>query len=175
VLQASPLKQNFIPRFERTNGPKGTMKPLGTHGLQPQTIRVGVSCLHSSFDMTSWLLSCLEYDVPLLRPHRRRLYRTSNDASSDSLSSYCCMRTQPMANSYPNYQDQSIMQDLSISSRIWFTRSIWSFICRWWVKLWNKWVPMDAYSCSQKRATNYDPRSEMIVFKTLCRHNTRAM
>jgi uncharacterized membrane protein (GlpM family) len=47
------------------------MKPLGTHGLQPQTIRVGVSCLHSSFDMTSWLLSCLEYDVPLLRPHRR--------------------------------------------------------------------------------------------------------
>jgi hypothetical protein len=46
------------------------VKPLATHDLQPQTVRVSTSYLHNSLDMTLWLLSCLEYDVPLLRPHR---------------------------------------------------------------------------------------------------------
>jgi hypothetical protein len=45
--------------------------PLGTHDLQPQTIRVDTSYLHNSLDVTLPLLSCLEYDVPLLQPHRR--------------------------------------------------------------------------------------------------------
>jgi hypothetical protein len=44
-------------------------KPLDTHDLQPQTIKVDVSCLHSSLGMTLQLLSCLEYDVSLLQPH----------------------------------------------------------------------------------------------------------
>jgi hypothetical protein len=48
-------------------------KPLSIHGLQPQTIKVSASCLHSSLGMTLRLLSCLEYDVPLLRPHQQCL------------------------------------------------------------------------------------------------------
>jgi hypothetical protein len=47
------------------------VKPLGTHDLQPQTVRVSASCLHSSLGVTSWLLGCLEYGVPLLQLHRQ--------------------------------------------------------------------------------------------------------
>jgi hypothetical protein len=43
------------------------VKPLGTHDLQSQTIRVGASYLHSSLGMTSRLLGCLEYDERLLQ------------------------------------------------------------------------------------------------------------
>jgi hypothetical protein len=46
------------------------VKPLGTHDLQPQTIKVGVSFLHNSLDVILQLLSCLDYDVPLLWPHQ---------------------------------------------------------------------------------------------------------
>jgi hypothetical protein len=45
------------------------VKPLGIHGLQPQIVMVGVSCLHSSLGMTLQLLSYLECGVPLLRLH----------------------------------------------------------------------------------------------------------
>jgi hypothetical protein len=102
------------------------VKPLGTHDLQPQFVRVSASYLYSSLGMTLHLLSCLEYGVLLLQPHRwcqdqiwLSLLAQSNwmvynidihielqtVPSSDSLGSYCCMRTQPIANSYPNYQD----------------------------------------------------------------------
>jgi hypothetical protein len=46
-------------------------KPLGIFDFQPQTIMVDTSCLHSTLGMTLQLLSYLEYDDPLLRPHRR--------------------------------------------------------------------------------------------------------
>jgi hypothetical protein len=48
-------------------------KHLSIHGLQPQTVKVGASCLHSSLGITLRLLSCLGYDVPLLRPHQHCL------------------------------------------------------------------------------------------------------
>jgi hypothetical protein len=41
-------------------------KPSSTHDHQPQTINVDVSCLPSSLGVTLRLLSCLEYDIPLL-------------------------------------------------------------------------------------------------------------
>jgi hypothetical protein len=47
------------------------VKPLGICDLQPQTIMVDVSCLHSSLNVTSQLLGCFEYDVLLLRLHRQ--------------------------------------------------------------------------------------------------------
>jgi hypothetical protein len=47
------------------------VKPLGIRDLQPQTVMVNASYLHSSLDVTSWLLGCLEYDVLLLRLHRQ--------------------------------------------------------------------------------------------------------
>jgi hypothetical protein len=49
------------------------VKPLDTHGLQPQTIKVGASCLHISLGVTLCLLSFLGYDVPLLRPQQQCL------------------------------------------------------------------------------------------------------
>jgi hypothetical protein len=48
-------------------------KPSSTHDLQPQTVKVGVSCLHSSLGVTLQLLSCLQYGVPLLWPHQQCL------------------------------------------------------------------------------------------------------
>jgi hypothetical protein len=48
-------------------------KPLSTHDLYPQTVKIGISCLHSSLGMTLQLLSCLGYDVLLLRPHQQYL------------------------------------------------------------------------------------------------------
>jgi hypothetical protein len=48
-----------------------SVKPLSTRGLQPQTVRVGTSCLHSSLG-TALRLSCfLGYDVPLLQPKQQ--------------------------------------------------------------------------------------------------------
>jgi hypothetical protein len=47
------------------------VKPLGIRDLQPQTVMVDVSYLHSSLGATSWLLGCLEYDVLLLWLHRQ--------------------------------------------------------------------------------------------------------
>jgi hypothetical protein len=44
-------------------------KPLGIRDLQPQTVMVDASCLHSSIDVTLRLLGCFEYDVLLLRLH----------------------------------------------------------------------------------------------------------
>jgi hypothetical protein len=49
------------------------VKPLSTRGLQPQTVKVGVSCLHSSLSATLWLLNFIGYDVPLLRPQQQCL------------------------------------------------------------------------------------------------------
>jgi hypothetical protein len=46
-------------------------KHLSTRGLQPQTIRVDASCLHSSLGATLRLLNFLGYDVPLLRPQQQ--------------------------------------------------------------------------------------------------------
>jgi hypothetical protein len=46
-------------------------KPLGIRDLQPQTVMVNISYLHSSLGVTSWLLGCLEYDVLLLWLHRQ--------------------------------------------------------------------------------------------------------
>jgi hypothetical protein len=54
----------------QTSSHPSLAKPLSTHDLQPQTLRVGISCLHNSLDVTSWLLGYLEYDVPLLRLHQ---------------------------------------------------------------------------------------------------------
>jgi hypothetical protein len=48
-------------------------KPLSTRDLQPQTIKVGTSCLQSSLGATLRLLSFLRYDVPLLRPQQQCL------------------------------------------------------------------------------------------------------
>jgi hypothetical protein len=48
-------------------------KPFSTHGLQPQTIRVRASYLHSSLGATLRLLNFLGYDVPLLRPQQQCL------------------------------------------------------------------------------------------------------
>jgi hypothetical protein len=48
-------------------------KPLSARGLQPQTIKVGASCLHSSLGATLWLLNFLGYDVPLLQPQQQCL------------------------------------------------------------------------------------------------------
>jgi hypothetical protein len=45
------------------------VKPLSPRGLQPQTIKVGASCLHSSLGATLRLLSFLGYDTLVLRPH----------------------------------------------------------------------------------------------------------
>jgi hypothetical protein len=45
--------------------------PLVIRDLQPQTIMVDASCLHSSLDVTSRLLGCFEYDVLLLQLHRQ--------------------------------------------------------------------------------------------------------
>jgi hypothetical protein len=102
------------------------VKPSSTHDLQPQTIKVSASCLRSSLGVTLRLLSCLRYDVPLLRPRQQCLYQIwlsllawSNWAVcgivihimprmvlfSNFLGSYCCMKIQPMADSCPNYQD----------------------------------------------------------------------
>jgi hypothetical protein len=47
------------------------VKSLGIQDLQPQTVMVDASCLHSSLDVTSWLLGCFEYDVLLLQLHRQ--------------------------------------------------------------------------------------------------------
>jgi hypothetical protein len=41
-------------------------KPLSIRGLQPQTIKVGASCLHNTLGTTLWLLSILGYYVLLL-------------------------------------------------------------------------------------------------------------
>jgi hypothetical protein len=49
------------------------VKPLSTHDLYSQTIMVGISCLHSTLGVTLRLLSCLEYSIPLLRPHQQCL------------------------------------------------------------------------------------------------------
>jgi hypothetical protein len=49
------------------------VKLLSTHGLPPQTIRVGASCLHSSLGATLRLSNFLGYDVPLLRPQQQCL------------------------------------------------------------------------------------------------------
>jgi hypothetical protein len=49
------------------------VKPLSTRGLQPQTVKVGVSYLHSSLGATLRLLSFLGYDVSLLRPQQQCL------------------------------------------------------------------------------------------------------
>jgi hypothetical protein len=49
------------------------VKPLSIRGLQPQTTRVGTSCLHSSLGVTWQLLSFLGYDISLLRPHQQCL------------------------------------------------------------------------------------------------------
>jgi hypothetical protein len=46
------------------------VKPLSIRGLQPQTIKVSISCLHSSLGATLRLLSYLVYDIPLLQPHQ---------------------------------------------------------------------------------------------------------
>jgi hypothetical protein len=46
-------------------------KPLSTRGLQPQTVRVGASCLHSSLGTTLRLLNFLGYDISLLRPQQQ--------------------------------------------------------------------------------------------------------
>jgi hypothetical protein len=46
-------------------------KHLSTCGLQPQTVRVGASCLHSSLGATLWLLNFLGYDVPFIRPQQQ--------------------------------------------------------------------------------------------------------
>jgi hypothetical protein len=46
-------------------------KPLGIRDLQPQTIMVDASCLHSSLDVTTRLLGYFENDVLLLRLHRQ--------------------------------------------------------------------------------------------------------
>jgi hypothetical protein len=48
-------------------------KHLSIRGLQSQTVKVGTSYLRSSLGMTLRLLSCLGYDVPLLRPHQQCL------------------------------------------------------------------------------------------------------
>jgi hypothetical protein len=102
------------------------MKPSSAHDLQPQTVKVGVSCLHSSLGVTLRLLSYLVYDVPLLWPHQHcldqiylSLLAQSNWAMcsivihimprmvpfSNFLDSCCCMKIQPTANSCPNYLD----------------------------------------------------------------------
>jgi hypothetical protein len=47
------------------------VKTLGIRGLQPQTIMVNVSYLHSSLGVTLRLLGCVEYGVLLLRLHRQ--------------------------------------------------------------------------------------------------------
>jgi hypothetical protein len=47
------------------------VKLLSTRGLQPQTVRVGTSCLHSSLDATLRLSNFLGYDVPLLQPQQQ--------------------------------------------------------------------------------------------------------
>jgi hypothetical protein len=57
----------------QTSSHPSLVKPSSTHDLQPQTIKVDVSYLHSSIGVTLWLLSCLEYNVPLLRPHQQCL------------------------------------------------------------------------------------------------------
>jgi hypothetical protein len=46
-------------------------KPLGIRDLQPQTVMVDASYLHSSLDVTLRLLGCLEYNVLLLWLHRQ--------------------------------------------------------------------------------------------------------
>jgi hypothetical protein len=48
-------------------------KPLSTRGLQPQTLRVGASCLHTSLGVALRFLSFLGYDVPLLQPQQQCL------------------------------------------------------------------------------------------------------
>jgi hypothetical protein len=46
------------------------VKHLSIRGLQTQTVMIDASYLHNSLGMTSQLLGCLEYGVPLLRLHR---------------------------------------------------------------------------------------------------------
>jgi hypothetical protein len=46
-------------------------KPLSTRGLQPQTVRVDASYLHSSLGAALQLSSFLGYDVPLLQPQQQ--------------------------------------------------------------------------------------------------------
>jgi hypothetical protein len=49
------------------------VKTLSIRGLQPQTIKVGASCSHSSLGATLWLLSFLGYDVSLFWPQQQCL------------------------------------------------------------------------------------------------------
>jgi hypothetical protein len=49
------------------------VKPLSICSLQPQTIEVGIFCLHSSLGVTWWHLSFIGYDIPLLWPHQQCL------------------------------------------------------------------------------------------------------
>jgi hypothetical protein len=109
----------------QTSSRPSLAKPLSTHDLQHQTLRVDASYLHNSLDVTSRLLSCLKYGVLLLRLHRwcqdqiwLSLLAQSNWAMcgidvyielktmsfSDSLGS-CCIRTQLMTDSCTNYQN----------------------------------------------------------------------
>jgi hypothetical protein len=170
------------------------VKPLGTHDLRPQTIRVGATYLHSSLGVTSQLLGCLE--VPLLWPHRRcqdqiwlSLLAQSNwvvydidvriipwmVSSSNSLGSCCCMKTQSVADACPNYLDIP-------------SRKLWAYLPEfgWLARFGHPFVgdrpncgssesPMDACRCSQKRAINCGPRSEMMIFGTPCKHNMWAI
>jgi hypothetical protein len=46
-------------------------KPLSTRGLQPQTVRVGASCLRSSLSTALRLSSFSGYNVPLLQPQQQ--------------------------------------------------------------------------------------------------------
>jgi hypothetical protein len=50
----------------QTSSRPSLAKPLDTHVLHPQTVKVYASYLHNSLSVTLWLLSCLEYNVLLL-------------------------------------------------------------------------------------------------------------
>jgi hypothetical protein len=67
MVQCNEVITSLLPQ---TSLHPSLVKPLGTHDLQPQTVRVSASYLHNSLDVTLQLLSYLEYGVPLLQPHR---------------------------------------------------------------------------------------------------------
>lgn len=78
-----------------------------------------------------------------------------------------------MANIHPTSVDR-LRHARSISSRIWFILSVWPSVWGWYAELRIRWVPRLVCNCSQKRATNWVPRSEMMVFGTPCKHSMRS-
>ena len=63
---------------------------------------------------------------------------------------------------------KSIMYALSMSSKIWFTLSVWPSVCGWKILLNDNWLPKASWKLLQKWDVKTEPRSDTIVSRTPC-------